>query len=91
MNLFCDYDLRLVIENQRQKISNRIEKYSNEEIMANDLEVLADNCFEEFRINPVEIGDEELSKRNINQRKIQKPIEPYFRDLYQKEFVKSMV
>ena len=87
MELFCNYDLRSVIENQHQKLNRRIEKYTNDEIMANDLEILADNCFEEFKIPAVEIGDEEFSQRSIVQKKIQQFIEPFFRSMYQKEYV----
>ena len=87
MKLFCDYDLRSVIENQYKKLNHRVEKYTNDEIMANDLEILADNCFEEFKISSVEIGEEEFSKRNIVQQKIQKFNEPLFRNIHQKEYV----
>ena len=76
-----------MIENQYKKLNHRVEKYTNDEIMANDLEILADNCFEEFKISSVEIGEEEFSKRNIVQQKIQKFNEPLFRNIHQKEYV----
>ena len=38
--------------------------------MANDLENLANNLYEEFHIEPVKIMDEEFSKRHIGQAKI---------------------
>lgn len=87
MKLFRDYELRTVIDDRMAKLSARIEQYSNDEIMANDLEILAENCYEEFRFEPVVILTEEFSKRELNQQKISKRIEPYLRDFYQKETV----
>ena len=52
--------------------------------MANDLE--ASNLYEEFRIEPVEIMDEEFSKRHIKQAIIKKCIEPFYRDSYGREY-----
>ena len=87
MRLFSDYDLRKILESHSQKMKEKIDCYSNDEIMANNLELLADNCFEEYKIEPVIIGEEEFNKRSIVQQKIQKRIEPFFRDVYQKDYV----
>jgi hypothetical protein len=87
MKLFREYELRLVMEEQNRKLNSKVERYTNDEIMANDIELLADNCFEEFRIVPVDIGDEEFSKRSINQGKIKKESDPGFRDIYHKGYV----
>lgn len=87
MKLFREYELRLVMEEQNRKLNSKVENYTNDEIMANDIELLADNCFEEFRIVPVNIGDEEFSKRSIEQRKIQKQRSLGFRDIYHKGYV----
>lgn len=87
MRLFCDYDLRKVLENQRQKMRGKIDRYSNDEIMANDLELLADNCFEEYKIEPVIIEKEEFNKRSIVQQKNQKRVDPFFQDAYHKDYI----
>ncbi len=87
MRLFIDYDLKKVLEEQHNKLRNRIDLYNNDEIMANDLELLADNCFEEFKVEPIFIGEEEFNKRSIVQQKIQQRIDPFYRDFYNKEIV----
>ena len=48
MKPFHDYDLRSVIANQWSAVCKRIDNMSNEEIMANDLEILADNIYQEL-------------------------------------------
>ena len=87
MKPFHDYDLRSVIENQWASAAKKIDSMTNEEIMANNLEILADNIYQEFFIQPVEIFDEDFSRRSIKQGKIQKYIEPFFRDYSGKEYV----
>ncbi len=81
MKPFIDIDLRQSLENNKLKMKSKIELYSNEEIMANDLELLADNMYEEFHIQPVLLYNEDFSKRSIKQGKIKKWVEPFFRDM----------
>ena len=80
MKPFRDYDLRQVIANQWAAVNKKIDTMSNEEIMANDLDVLAENIYQEFFIEPVTIFEEDFSKRSIKQGKIQKYIDPFFRE-----------
>ena len=87
MNPFRDYDLRQVIANQWSAVNKKIDAMSNEEIMANDLDVLAENIYQEFFIEPVTIFEEDFSKRSIKQGKIQKYIDPFFRDYSGREYV----
>ena len=69
---FNDYDLFQILQKQNLQVEDRVEKFSNEEIVANDLDILADFVYEEFHIDPVVIFDEDLSKRQSNQIKIEK-------------------
>lgn len=55
--------------------------------MANNLEVLAENIYQEFFIEPVQIYEEDFSKRRIEQGKIKKPIESFLRDYTGKEYI----
>lgn len=87
MKPFRDHDLNSVIANQWAAVHRKIDSMSNEEIVANNLEVLADNLYQEFFIEPVMIYEEDFSKRSIKQGKIKKYIEPFFRDMYEKEYV----
>lgn len=87
MKPFRDIDLGVTLSIQKKKLAEKVDSFKNEEIMANDLEILANNLYEEFRIDPVEIMDEEFGKRYIGQAKIQKRIEPFFRNYYEKEYV----
>ena len=87
MQPFNDWDLAIVLGAKKQEMVEKIDAFKNEEIMANDLEILASNLYEEFRVEPVEIMDEEFNKRHIKQAKIKKWIEPFYRDSYGKEYV----
>ena len=55
MRPFRDMDLGMVLRSNGQKMAVKVDSFTNEEIMANDLEILACNLYEEFRIEPVEI------------------------------------
>lgn len=87
MKPFRDYDLNNVIRIQWAAAYEKIDSMSNEEIMANDLDILADNIYQEFFIEPVEIFEEDFSKRSIKQGKIKRYIEPFWRDYSNKEYV----
>ena len=87
MRPFRDMDLGMVLRSNGQKMAVKVDSFTNEEIMASDLEILACNLYEEFRIEPVEIMEEEFSKRHIEQVKIKKRIEPFLQDYYEKEYV----
>ncbi len=86
MRPFRDIDLGSSLIFNKQKMAAKVDSFKNEEIMANDLEILAGNLYEEFRIEPVEIMDEEFSKRHIGQAKIKKRIDPFLQDFYGKEY-----
>lgn len=78
MKPFRDIDLRQSIEAIKSKIKNKIDSYTNDEIIANNLELLADNIYEEFYIPPVLIYDEDSSKRSVEQKKIIKRLTPFY-------------
>jgi len=86
MRPFRDIDLGIALSSNKQKMAVKVDSFKNEEIMANDLDILASNLYEEFRIEPVEIMDEEFSKRHIGQAKIKKRIDPFLQDFYGKEY-----
>lgn len=86
MRPFRDIDIGMSLNSNKQKIAAKVDSFKNEEIMANDLEILAANLYEEFRIEPVKIMDEEFSKRHIGQAKIRKRIDPFLQDFYGKEY-----
>ena len=86
MRPFRDIDLGMVLGANKQKMASKVDSFKNEEIMANDLEILASNLYEEFYIEPVEIMGEEFSKRHIGQAKIKKRIDPFLQDFYGKEY-----
>ena len=70
---FRDYELRNVIINRDNELRKRVELFTDEEILANDENILADNLFEEYRFIPVEIQDEDVTKRKMTQQKIKVP------------------
>lgn len=69
MKPFRDYDLSAVIHNQLEAAHTKIDNMSNEEIMANNLEVLAENIYQEFFIEPITLFDEDFSKGVFNKGK----------------------
>ena len=86
MKPFCEIDLRNAIQEQWKKVHKKVDSISNEEIMANDSEILAENIYQEFHIPPVEIFNEDESKRSIKAEKIKKYIDPFMRDYGDKEY-----
>ena len=59
---FNDYDLGSVISTKQNELHEKIDSFSNEIIMANDIELLAENLYQEFFIEPVAIGEEIVSQ-----------------------------
>ena len=72
MKLFETYELRNIFANQIAQIQSAVDQFSNDEIMANDLEVLASNLYEANKIVPIKILGEDLSRRDFKQARIQK-------------------
>lgn len=87
MRPFRDRDLSEVISNQNKLVQSTIDSMSNEEIMANDLDILADNIYQRFFIEPVTIFEEDFAKRSIEQGKLRKRVDPFFRDFSGYEYV----
>ena len=60
MKPFRDFELSQVISNQWAAVHKKIDSMSNEVIMANDIDDLAENVYQEFFIEPVTIYDEDF-------------------------------
>lgn len=87
MKPFHDYELSEILAERKEKAFREIDQMPNEEIMANDLSILAENIYQEYFIEPVTIYEEIFSKRNTRQKKIQVYIDPFFRDDPNQEYV----
>lgn len=87
MKPFRDIDLSRSLAASKEKMKARIDSFTNDEIMANDIELLADNMYEEFYIQPVVIHDEDLTKRKVNQAKVRRYVEPYLRRYEGREYI----
>lgn len=87
MKPFEKYDLADVLANQYAEIKKKIDSLSNEEIMANDIEVLIENLYQAFFMEPVEIEDEAFSKRKMKQGKVRRYVDPFYRGPYDSEYV----
>ncbi len=87
MRPFEKKDLRVVLAQKYNQVKEKVENYTNEEIMANDIEFLIENLYQEFYVEPVSIMDEDFSKRKVVQKKIIKYIDPFFRGSYDAEYV----
>ena len=82
MKPFKDIDLGRTLDNQRRALEEKVNLFSNEEILANSIELLASNLYEEFYIEPVTILEEEFPKRSIKQGKIKRLANLFFRASY---------
>lgn len=77
MKLFQDYGLRSLFDETLKRVSARIERYTNDEIMANDLQILCTNLYKEFKIVPVAISVEDVERRTFKQGKVNKFLSAY--------------
>lgn len=87
MKPFRDHELSSAFAGAYQQITLKIDKLTNDEIMANDLDLLADNFYEEYYIQPVTIYDEDLSKRKVTAKKIKRHVDPFFGGYSGREYV----
>lgn len=76
MRPFEQYDLRAVLQKQTAKIQSRVDQFTDDEIMINDLAILAHNVCEEFRIDPLVLHEEDAERRSVQNGKIQKWFDP---------------
>ena len=87
MKPFCDIDLNRSLAACKEKMKSKIDSLTNDEIMANDIELLADNMYEEFYVQPVVIHDEDLTRRKVKQLKVRRYVDPFFRSVHGREYV----
>lgn len=78
MKPFRGIDLREHLSKQKEKLKQAISQYSNDEIMANDINILADNLYEQFYVQPVTIFEEDTTRRSIREQKIQRQSTMYY-------------
>lgn len=64
-----------------------IDNYTNDEILANDLELLAENLYEEYYIPLVDIHEEDITRRDIKQTMVSRKLYQFDRDIYQRDSV----
>lgn len=76
MRPFEQSDLNVVLQSQTAKIQSRIDKFTDDEIMENNLEILAHNVGEEFRIDPLALHEEDTERRSVQNEKIRKWFDP---------------
>ena len=72
MYLFQEYALSAVLTKCLADALSHIEQLPNDVIMGNDIQLLCDNVYEQFKILPVEILEEDLSQRKFTQAKVEK-------------------
>lgn len=82
MKPFRDIELRSLLDEQKKKILKKIDCLTNEVILANNIEILAENVYEEFYIAPITIYEENVIKRDVKQGKVTRYADPIFREYY---------
>ena len=65
MKPFKDNRLGMILDGYNKRIQDRIDYITDDQLLANDIEILAENLFQEHYIVPVIIGDEDVLKRTI--------------------------
>jgi hypothetical protein len=73
--------MRVVIACEQKRLSEWIETLSNDTIMANDLSLLADNCYERHYIEPVTLYDEDVNIRSMIPAKIRQERDILFQNI----------
>ena len=76
MKPFCTYDLGNSLRDVSAKVSARIDGFTDEELMANDVDILRRNVYEEFKIIPVCIDDSVMPKPTVIRGKVEKYLDP---------------
>lgn len=87
MKPFIELELDDIINNKKECIKKDIEKFSNEEIMENDFDILSDNLYQEYHIDPITILNEDGIQEEPEQIKVKKYIMPFYRDFNDSEYV----
>lgn len=72
MKPFNDYELRVLFDERKESIRDYIMSLSDEDILSEQDEIIANNMYEQYRFVPVIIEDEIIENRNISKIKIQK-------------------
>ncbi|XME01971.1 hypothetical protein QYZ88_015010 [Lachnospiraceae bacterium C1.1] len=67
--------------------TKKIEEFTNEEIIANDIELLTENLYQEFFIEPIEIENEAILKRHVEQAKIRRYVERFYPGSNRTEYI----
>ena len=88
MKLFSDMTTNDVIDSRKRAVKDKIDDLTNEEIMANNLGILAENFYQEFFIAPVTIHEEDFERRRISQGKVEKCSVPSLGGRSRRESVK---
>ena len=88
MKLFSDMTTNDVIDSRKRAVKDKIDDLTNEEIMANNLGILAENFYQEFFIAPVTIHEEDFERRRISQGKVEKCSVPSLGGRARRESVK---
>lgn len=71
MELFNTYILSELIESRKKEIERYVTSLSNDEIMSGQDETIVNNMYEKYRFELVEIQDEMVENRRIQQTKIE--------------------
>ena len=87
MKPFSRKRLSDVFDEIKRSVSDKVERLTNDEIMSNDIDILADWICDDYYINPVFIYEEDTSKRTIKQTKVKRYHDLFMRSLYHKEYV----
>lgn len=82
MQPFRDYELSEYFQNIKDKISKEIDNFSDDKILGNSIDLLAENIYQENYIDQIIIHDEDKSLRGKDRKITRKYIHPIDRDFY---------
>ena len=87
MKPFNEFDLQQLFNDILSDVNSQIERMTNEEIMANDIAILANNIYQTSFLIPLTIMDEDFSKRSIIQKKVTRYVNELFRTPYAPDYL----
>lgn len=87
MRPFRDLEIRTYLAKQQDKMKKKIDSYTNDEIMANSLDLLADNLYEEFYIPPIVLYEEEVTRRTAEQTKRRRYADSFHQKIYGYQYI----
>ena len=89
MKPFSEKNLKDYLDSKLSAAIRDVESFTNDEIMANSVELLTENVFQNYYVETVIVHEEDLSRRSSEQIRIKKEYDKFNRSLYNKPYIEA--